>query len=57
MPNLAELVRHVAETDFPKICVAQLKIINTKWDLLLKHSPSSRVSEPLHFPLWQRQEL
>ena len=26
---------------FPKICV--------------KHGPSSRVSEPLHFPLWPRQ--
>ena len=35
------LVRHVAETDFPKICV--------------KHGPSSRVSEPLHLPLWPRQ--
>ena len=33
------LVRHVAETDFPKICVAKLKIVNTKWRLVTETWP------------------
>ena len=60
MPNLAELEQLEPSAAcygnrFPQNLCCTIRNYQTQnGDLLLKHSPSSRVSEPLHFPLWPR---